>query len=91
MLIFDEVKTGFRIALGGAQEVFGVTPDLGTFAKAMGNGFPVAAVAGRSPVIGALGAGGIGQAGTYSGNGVAVAAAKATIGILATGRTVRQD
>ncbi len=55
VLIFDEVKTGFRIALGGAQDVFGVTPDLGTFAKAMGNGFPVAAVAGRSPVIDALG------------------------------------
>ena len=85
VLIFDEVKTGFRIALGGAQDVFGVTPDLGTFAKAMGNGFPVAAVAGRSPVIDALGAGGIGQAGTYSGNGVAVAAAKATIEILTTG------
>ena len=48
VLIFDEVKTGFRFALGGAEEVFGVTPDLGTFAKAMGNGFPVAAVAGRS-------------------------------------------
>ncbi len=85
VLIFDEVKTGFRVSLGGAQELFGVTPDLGTFAKAMGNGFAVAAVAGRSPVIDALGAGGIGQAGTYSGNGVAVAAAKATIGILSTG------
>ena len=63
VLIFDEVKTGFRIAFGEAQEVFGVTPDLGTFAKAMGNGFPVAAVAGRSPVIGALGAESIGRAG----------------------------
>ncbi len=85
VLIFDEVKTGFRLALGGAQEYFGVTPDLGTFAKAMGNGFPVAAVAGRGPVIEALQPGKIAQAGTYSGNGVAVAAAKATIDHLLTG------
>jgi len=85
VLIFDEVKTGFRIALGGAQEVFGVTPDLGTFAKSMGNGFPVAAIAGRGEVIQAWGRGGIAQAGTYSGNGVAVAAAGATIDVLSTG------
>ena len=85
ILIFDEVKTGFRIALGGAQEVFGVTPDLATFAKAMGNGFPVAAIAGRGEVIRAWEKGGIAQAGTYSGNGVAAAAAEATIGILSTG------
>ncbi len=85
VLIFDEVKTGFRIALGGAQEVFGVTPDLGTFAKSMGNGFPVAAIAGRGEVIQAWGKGGIAQAGTYSGNGVAAAAAGATIDVLSTG------
>ena len=85
VLIFDEVKTGFRIALGGAAEAFGVLPDLGTFAKAMGNGFPVAALAGRGEVIGALQPGKIAQAGTYSGNGVAVAAALATITELASG------
>ena len=85
VLIFDEVKTGFRIALGGAQEHFGVTPDLGTFAKSMGNGFPVAAIAGRGEVIQAWAKGGIAQAGTYSGNGVAVAAAGATIDVLSTG------
>lgn len=85
VLIFDEVKTGFRIALGGAQEYFGVTPDLGTFAKSMGNGFPVAAIAGRGEVIQAWAKGGITQAGTYSGNGVSVAAANATIGVLSTG------
>ncbi len=85
VLIFDEVKTGFRIGLGGAQEYFGVTPDLGTFAKSMGNGFPVAAIAGRGEVIRAWGEGGIAQAGTYSGNGVAAAAAAATIDLLATG------
>ncbi len=85
VLIFDEVKTGFRIGLGGAQEQFGVTPDLGTFAKSMGNGFPVAAIAGRGEVIRAWGRGGISQAGTYSGNGVAVAAAAATMDLLSTG------
>ncbi len=85
VLIFDEVKTGFRIALGGAAEHFGVVPDLGTFAKAMGNGFPVAALAGRGEVIRALQPGKIAQAGTYSGNAAAAAAAKATIDELATG------
>jgi len=90
VLIFDEVKTGFRIGLGGAGEYFGVTPDLGTFAKSMGNGFPVAAIAGRDEVIQALQPGKIAQAGTYSGNGVAVAAALATIGQLATGEPFRR-
>jgi glutamate-1-semialdehyde 2,1-aminomutase len=85
LLIFDEVKTGFRMALGGAQEVFGVTPDMGTFAKSMGNGFPVAAVAGRRDIMDAWAQGGVTQAGTYSGNGVAVAAAAATIDLLSTG------
>ncbi len=85
VLVFDEVKTGFRIALGGAEEVFGVVPDLGTFAKSMGNGFPIAAVAGRNEIIQDWAAGDIFQAGTYSGNIVGVAAAKATIDILSTG------
>jgi glutamate-1-semialdehyde 2,1-aminomutase len=79
------VKTGFRVALGGAQEFFGVTPDLATFAKAMGNGFPVAAIAGRGEVLSGWSEGGIAQAGTYSGNGVAAAAAGATIDLLSTG------
>jgi glutamate-1-semialdehyde 2,1-aminomutase len=85
VLIFDEVKTGFRVALGGAQERFGVIPDVATFAKSMGNGFPVAAIAGRGEVMRAWAEGGIAQAGTYSGNGVAVAAAGATIDVLSTG------
>ncbi len=85
VLIFDEVKTGFRMGLGGAAEVFDVVPDLGTFAKSMGNGFPVAAIAGRNEIIGDWAAGGVMQAGTYSGNGIGVAAARATIDILATG------
>jgi glutamate-1-semialdehyde 2,1-aminomutase len=90
VLIFDEVKTGFRIALGGAVEAFGVVPDLATYAKCMGNGFPVAAVAGRDEVIGSWALGGIMQAGTYSGNGVAVAATLATIGELLTGEPLKQ-
>ena len=90
VLIFDEVKTGFRIGLGGAGEYCGVDPDLGTFAKAMGNGFPVAAIAGRGDVIKGWARGGIAQAGTYSANGVAVAAAAATIAKLATGEPFAQ-
>jgi glutamate-1-semialdehyde 2,1-aminomutase len=85
LLIFDEVKTGFRVALGGANELFGVAPDIGTYAKAMGNGFPVAAVATRGDVVEGWAKGGIAQAGTYSGNSIASAAAKATIEELNTG------
>ncbi len=90
VLIFDEVKTGFRTALGGAFELYGVAPDVGTFAKAMGNGFPVAAIAVTEPLADAWIAGGIGQAGTYSGNGVSVAAAEATISRLLTGEPYEQ-
>ncbi|HEX9854565.1 MAG TPA: aspartate aminotransferase family protein [Acidimicrobiia bacterium] len=85
VLVFDEVKTGFRFALGGAEEVFGVAPDIGTFAKSMGNGFPVAAIGGRREVLDAWSEGGIVQAGTYSGNGIAAAAVSATIDVLSTG------
>lgn len=86
LLIFDEVKTGFRIALGGAVEHFGVVPDVGTFAKALGNGFPVAAIAVRGEeLVDAWRPGQISQAGTYCGNGVSVAAAAATIAELSTG------
>jgi glutamate-1-semialdehyde 2,1-aminomutase len=85
MLIFDEVKTGFRMGLGGAVAHFGVTPDIGTYAKAMGNGFPVAAIALGEKVVEGWRQGGISQAGTYSGNGIAAAAASATIDRLADG------
>ncbi|MGB8360929.1 MAG: aspartate aminotransferase family protein [Acidimicrobiia bacterium] len=84
-LIFDEVKTGFRVAVGGAHELFGVAPDIGTYAKAMGNGFPVAAIAMRGELTEGWRKGGIAQAGTYSGNGVAAAAANATVTKLMTG------
>lgn len=90
VLIFDEVKTGFRIAIGGAVEAFGVTPDLATFAKCMGNGFPVAAVAGTDDFIGAWEKGGIMQAGTYSGNGIAAAATLATLDEILTGEPLKR-
>ncbi len=90
MLIFDEVKTGFRLGLSGAVGHFGVTPDLGTYAKAMGNGFPVAAIALAEKVVEGWRQGGIAQAGTYSGNGVAAAAAATTIERLSDGSAYSQ-
>jgi glutamate-1-semialdehyde 2,1-aminomutase len=85
LLIFDEVKTGFRVALGGAVELFGVTPDIGTYAKALGNGYPIAAVVTRGEVGQGWAKGGIAQAGTYAGNSVGSAAARATVEELKTG------
>ncbi len=90
VLIFDEVKTGFRIAVGGAAQLYGVTPDLGTYAKALGNGVPVAAIAGRGDILQGWAQGGIVQAGTFSGNGVSVAAATATLTALMTGEPLAQ-
>jgi len=79
MLIFDEIITGFRMALGGAQEYFGVTPDLSTFGKAMAGGYPMAVVVGREDVV-SVGMDAI--QGTFNGNPLSVAAALTTIGIL---------
>ncbi len=81
LLIFDEVKTGFRLANGGAQEVYGVHADLTAYAKAMGNGYPIAAYGGRRDVMDIVGRG-VTQGGTYAGNAVAAAAADATLGML---------
>jgi len=82
VLIFDEVITGFRLALGGAQEKLGVTPDLATFAKAIANGFPLAMVAGRAAIMDQL-TQGVVHGGTYNGGVPAVAAALATLDALA--------
>ena len=81
LLIFDEVKTGFRFAKGGAAEYFGVTPDLGTFAKAMGNGYPAAAFGGSAEVMSML-PDKVSHGGTYAGNRVAAAAAAKTLEII---------
>ncbi len=79
ILIFDEVITGFRVGPGGAQKRLGVTPDLATFAKAMANGFTVAAVAGRAEIMDQLSTGHIMHGGTYNAQPVAMAAAIATM------------
>ncbi|HYN68734.1 MAG TPA: aspartate aminotransferase family protein [Candidatus Eisenbacteria bacterium] len=81
LLIFDEVKTGFRLARGGAAEFFGITPDLATYAKAMGNGYPAAAFGGTEDVMAVL-PDKVSHGGTYAGNRVAAAAAVATLKIL---------
>jgi glutamate-1-semialdehyde 2,1-aminomutase len=78
LLIFDEVKTGFRLAFGGAQERFHVAPDLATFAKALGNGFPIAAITGKREIMEAV-ADKARLAGTFNANPVSVAAAIATL------------
>ncbi|MGD2104245.1 MAG: guanitoxin biosynthesis PLP-dependent transaminase GntE [Anaerolineae bacterium] len=82
VLVFDEVKTGFRIANGGAQEYFGVEADLVTYAKALGNGFPIAAFGGKEEVMNTIEPGRTAHGGTYSGNVVGAAAADATLEIL---------
>jgi len=79
ILIFDEVITGFRTAPGGAQQRLGVTPDLATFAKAIANGFSVAAVAGRADIMDRLADGSILHGGTYNAQPAAMAAAIATM------------
>jgi len=85
MLIIDEVKTGFRVAAGGAQQLYGIHADLTTYAKAMGNGYPVAAFGGRAEVMDSVGSfkGGVVHGGTYTANLVALSAAAATLDILA--------
>lgn len=83
LLIFDEVITGFRVSLGGAQEYFGITPDLGTFAKGMAGGFPVSALAGKAEYMQAFGDLSISHAGTYNSNGPCMAATLAALTALA--------
>jgi glutamate-1-semialdehyde 2,1-aminomutase len=81
IMIVDEVKTGFRVARGGAQELMGFTADLCTFAKAMGNGYPIAAVAGRRDIMLQV-SNGVTHGGTYTCHSVALAAAAKTLEIL---------
>jgi glutamate-1-semialdehyde 2,1-aminomutase len=80
VLIFDEVMTGFRVALGGAQEKYGIKPDLTTMGKVIGGGLPVGAYGGRAEIMDRVApAGPVYQAGTLSGNPLAVAAGLATL------------
>jgi glutamate-1-semialdehyde 2,1-aminomutase len=88
LLIFDEVVTGFRLAYGGAQDYYGVVPDLCTLGKVIGGGFPLAAIAGRADIMAHFDRSAVGddgfmmQVGTLSGNPVAAAAGLATLAIL---------
>ena len=84
LLIIDEVKSGFRVAKGGAQSLYGVYADLTTYAKAMGNGYPVAAFGGRREVMDVVGshAGGVVHGGTYTANLLGLSAAHITLDIL---------
>jgi glutamate-1-semialdehyde 2,1-aminomutase len=81
VLIFDEVKTGFRLANGGAQEYYNVRADIATYAKSLGNGFPVAAFGGKAEVMDVIGSG-TSHGGTYTANTVAMAAADAVTRLL---------
>ncbi|MGQ9651813.1 MAG: aspartate aminotransferase family protein [Phycisphaerae bacterium] len=83
LLVFDEVITGFRVSLGGAQELFGVTPDLATFAKGMSGGFPVSAIAGKSEYMRYFGDLSVTHAGTYNSNALCMAATVAALDMLA--------
>lgn len=83
VLIFDEVMTGFRVALGGAQQLYGITPDLTTLGKVIGGGLPVGAFGGRHDIMHCLAPlGPVYQAGTLSGNPVAVSAGLATLKLI---------
>ena len=80
LLVFDEVMTGFRVSLGGAQELFGITPDLSIFSKVIGGGLPVGAFGGRRDIMAELAPSGpVYQAGTLSGNPLAMTAGLATL------------
>jgi glutamate-1-semialdehyde 2,1-aminomutase len=85
LLIFDEVITGFRLAPGGAQQHLGVTPDLAAFGKAIANGFPVAALAGRADLMDQFATSGVMHGGTYNGHPINMAATVETLKALSTG------
>jgi glutamate-1-semialdehyde 2,1-aminomutase len=81
VLLIDEVKTGFRVARGGVQELYGVRADLCTFAKALGNGYPISVLAGRADIMRKIGRG-VAHGGTYTAHSVSLAAAQKCLEIL---------
>jgi glutamate-1-semialdehyde 2,1-aminomutase len=81
LMVIDEVKTGFRVARGGAQELYGVQADLCTFAKAVANGYPISILAGREGIMRKIGRG-VAHGGTYTAHPVSLAAAEQTLKIL---------
>jgi glutamate-1-semialdehyde 2,1-aminomutase len=81
LLVIDEVKTGFRVARGGVQELYGVNADLCTFAKAVANGYPISVLAGREEIMRKIGRG-VAHGGTYTAHPVSLAAADRTLQIL---------
>ncbi len=91
IFIIDEVKTGFRIAKGGAQEYFNVKADLACYAKCLGNGFPVAAFGGKRKIMDEIGPLKIPHGGTYTGNVVALAAADACLDLISAGELDKVD
>ena len=82
LLIIDEVKTGFRVARGGVQELYGIRADICTFAKAIGNGYPLSVVAGREEIMRTIGDGVV-HGGTFTAHSVSLAAVAKTLEILA--------
>ncbi len=92
MLIFDEVITGFRVSLGGAQAWFGVMPDLTTMGKAVAGGFPLSVVGGREEIMDLVAQQKVAHAGTFNGNPIVLAAARATLETLQAedGRVLKQ-
>jgi glutamate-1-semialdehyde 2,1-aminomutase len=82
LLIFDEVITGFRRSLGGAQSHYGVVPDIATFGKALGGGLPISAIAGRKDIFDLMFGGGVAYGGTFNGNPISLAGAKAALTVL---------
>jgi glutamate-1-semialdehyde 2,1-aminomutase len=88
VLVFDEMLTGFRFAPGGAQEYFGVTPDLASFGKALANGFPLSAIVGRRDILDLMPT--IFFSGTFGGETLSLAAAKVVLERMATGEPTRR-
>src|SRR6202161_4309345 len=89
VLIIDEVKTGFRVARGGVQELYGVKADLCTFAKAVANGYPISVLAGREEIMRKIGRG-VAHGGTYTAHSISLAAAEKTLQILDENRALER-